>query len=93
MTKKMTDKKFMESMATHDSLIDHDIEKCGMCFHNFVMAQVARDFVKEGIYDIGKWSDEARRRWQEGKYFKLYQEETQAGRDPQKAFDDRGWEM
>jgi hypothetical protein len=93
MSKKYTNKQFMESMAKQDSLLDHDIETCGMCFHNWVMAEVAREMVKEKVYDIDKWCEEAKRRWQEGKYFKLYQEEVKAGREPTAAFAERGWEM
>ena len=35
---------------------------------------------------------ETRRRWQDSKFFKLWERERKAGRDPRKAFEDRGWE-
>jgi len=30
--------------------------------------------------------------WENSKFFKLWQEEQKAGRDPHQAFKDRGWE-
>jgi hypothetical protein len=57
-------------------------------------AQVARDMIEAGEYEdvVSKWEAEARRRWEESKFFKLWQEEKKAGRDPHQAFKDRGWE-
>lgn len=93
-SRKMNDKEFLESMATGDSLIDHDPEECGMCGHQFIMAQTARDMLAAGDIEdgINKWSLEARRRWEEGKYFKLWQEAVAAGRDPHEVFAEKGWE-
>lgn len=90
----MTDLQFLESMARSDRLVDHP-DNCGCCAMNIIMAQTARDLLAANEIEggIGKWSDESRRRWEESKYFKLYQEEKAAGRDPHKAFEDRGWEM
>jgi hypothetical protein len=39
---------------------------------------------------VSKWAEEARRRWEDSKFFKLWQDEQKAGRDPRKAFQDRG---
>ena len=89
----MTDKEFIKSMAQHDSFLDHDIETCGLCYHNYVMAEVAREMLQVKEYNINSWSEKAKRRWEEGKFFQLYQEEMNAGRDPRQAFKDRGWEM
>jgi len=90
----MSDREFLESMSRADRLIDHDVEECGQCCHQSIMAQTARDLLAEGeILDgISKWAAESERRWREGKYFKLWQEELAAGRDPHKAFEERGWE-
>ncbi len=90
----MSDREFLESMARSDRLVDHE-DNCGCCAMNIIMAQTARDMLAEGdILDgIKKWSDESRRRWEDSKYFKLYQQEKAAGRDPHKAFEERGWEM
>jgi len=41
---------------------------------------------------VSKWAAENKRRWENGKFFKLWQKEQKAGRDPHKAFKDRGWE-
>jgi hypothetical protein len=90
----MSDREFLESMAHADDLIDHEND-CGHCGMQIVQAQTARDLLAEGeILDgISKWVAEHRRRWQETKYFKLHQAEVAAGRDPAKAFEERGWEM
>jgi hypothetical protein len=88
------DQDFLERMARSDALVDHDGETCGMC-HNIILgAQVAREMIEAGEYEdvVSKWADEARRRWEESKFFKLWQEEQKAGRDPHQAFKDRGWE-
>src|SRR3954464_98716 len=90
----ISDPDFLERMARSDELVDHDGVTCGMC-HNLILgAQVAREMIEAGEYQdvVSKWADEARRRWEESKFFKLWQEEKKAGRDPHKAFEDRGWE-
>lgn len=90
----INEEEFLNMMARHDSLLDHNIEECGQCYYNYINAQVARDMILSGDTGngaINRWEEETRRRWQNGKYFKLYVEEINAGRDPHKAFEDRGW--
>jgi hypothetical protein len=90
----ISDQDFLERMARSDELADHDGETCGLC-HNIILgAQVAREMIEAGEYEdvVSKWAAETRRRWEGSKFFKLWQEEQQAGRDPRKAFKDRGWE-
>jgi hypothetical protein len=90
----ISDEDFLERMARSDDLVDHDGETCGMC-HNIILgAQVAREMIEAGEYEdvVSKWAKEARRRWEDSKFCKLWQEEVKAGRDPHKAFKDRGWE-
>lgn len=91
---RMTDREFLESMATSDSLVDHK-DNCGVCGHQIVMGEAARQLLTANDVEdgIAKWSDLAKKMWEETKYFKLYQEEVAAGRDPHKAFDERQWEM
>lgn len=88
------DQDFLGRMARSDELADHDGETCGQCRNMIVGAEVAREMVEAGEFEdvVGKWAAETQRRWQAGKFFKLWQEETDAGRDPRKAFEDRGWE-
>ena len=88
------DQDFLERMARSDGVVDHDGETCGMCHNMILGAQVAREMLAAGEYEdvVGKWAEEARRRWEDSKFFKLWQEEVQAGRDPHQAFKDRGWE-
>jgi hypothetical protein len=90
----MSDQDFLERMARSDALVDHDGETCGMCHNMILGAQVAREMLEAGEYEdvVGKWAAEARRRWEASKFFKLWQEEQKAGRDPHQAFRDRGWE-
>lgn len=90
----ISDKDFLERMARSDDLVDHDGETCGMC-HNIILgAQVAREMLEEGEYEdvVSKWAAETKRRWENSKFFKLWQEERKAGRDPHQAFQERGWE-
>lgn len=88
---------YLRRMAKRDLLMleeGHDIEKCGMCYHAFLWSEVAREMVEKGDFEdgISRWSEETKLRWQQTKFFKLWQEETAAGRDPHKAFEERGWE-
>jgi hypothetical protein len=90
----LSDQDFLERMARSDRVVDHDGETCGMC-HNIILgAQVAREMLEAGAYEdvVSRWAEEARRRWEQSKFFKLWQEETKAGRDPHQAFRERGWE-
>jgi hypothetical protein len=50
--------------------------------------------IEAGEYEdvVSKWAQESRRRWEQSKFCKLWQEEVKAGRDPHQAFKDRGWE-
>ena len=50
--------------------------------------------IEVGEYEdvVSKWAAETQRRWEASKFFKLWQEEKEAGRDPRKAFEERGWE-
>ena len=88
------DQDFLERMARSDELVDHDGETCGMCHNMIIGAEVAREMIEAGEYEdvVSKWSAESRRRWENSKFFKLWQEEQKAGRDPHQAFKDRGWE-
>ncbi len=100
-TKIMSDEAFIESMSRSDDLADHpdawtEAGTCGHCGMMICMAQTARDMLAAGDTGpgaIGRWSDESHKRWQAGKYFQFYQSEKAAGRDPNKSFEERGWEM
>ncbi len=89
----MSDQKFLEAVARSDRLVDNDGETCGMSHKILLEAQVAREMIEAGEYEDvrNKWVAESWRRWKESKFFKLWQEETKAGRDPHKAFEERGW--
>jgi hypothetical protein len=90
----ISDQDFLQRMARSDALVDHDGQTCGLCHHLILGAQVAREMIAAGAYEdvVSQWAEEARRRWENSKFFKLWQEERQAGRDPHQAFKDRGWE-
>jgi hypothetical protein len=91
---RISDQEFLERMARSDAVVDDDGQTCGMSCNILIGAQVAREMLQAGEYEdvVGKWAAEARRRWEQSKFFKLWQEETKAGRDPHKAFEERGWE-
>src|SRR5438132_2912757 len=88
------DQDFLERLARSDELVDHDGETCGLCHNMILGAQVAREMIEAGEYEdvVSKWATEARRRWNKSKFVKLWQKEQKAGREPRKAFKDRGWE-
>ena len=90
----ISDQDFLERMARSDDLLEHDGQTCGQCHHAILGAQVAREMIEGGEYDdvVQKWAAETKRRWENNKFFKLWVEERKAGRDPHKAFEDRGWE-
>ena len=58
-------------------------------------AQVARDMIEAGEYEdmVSRWAAEAWRPWENCEFFRLWQTEQKAGRDPPQAFRDRGWEL
>ena len=91
---KIGDQGFLERMARIDALAGHDSETCGMCCKMRIDAQVAREMIDAGEWEdvVGKWADESQRRWQESKFFKLWQECRAAGVDPHEEFAKRGWE-
>src|SRR5437868_7887112 len=90
----ISDQEVLERMARSDDLADHDGTTCGMCHNMILGAQVAREMIEAGEYEdvVSKWATETRRRSEESKFFKLWQKEQKAGRDPHQAFADRGWE-
>jgi hypothetical protein len=90
----ISDQDFLERMARSDDLADHDGEACGQCHNMILGAEVAREMIEAGEYEdvVSKWAAETKSRWENCKFFKLWQAEQQAGRDPHKAFKERGWE-
>lgn len=90
----LSDQDFLERMACSDELVDHDGETCGLCHKMLLDAEVAREMIEAGEYEdvVSKWAAESQRRWQNSKFFKLWQAEQKAGRDPHQAFQERGWE-
>jgi hypothetical protein len=90
----ISDQNFLELIARSDEMVDHDGTTCGMCHHMLLGAEVAREMIETGEYEdvAEKWAAETQKRWQESKFFRLWQEEAKAGRDPNKAFEKRGWE-
>jgi hypothetical protein len=90
----ISDQGFLERMAHSDELADHDGETCGQCHYMILGADVAREMIEAGEYEdvVSKWAAEHKRRWEKSKFFKLWDKERQAGRDPREAFKARGWE-
>jgi hypothetical protein len=90
----VSDQDFLERMARSDELVDHDGTTCGQCHYAILGAEVAREMIEAGEYKdvVTKWAAEHKRRWEQSKFVKLWEKEKKAGRDPRKAFKDRGWE-
>lgn len=90
----ISDEDFLRRMARSDEMVEHDGTTCGQCFYGILGARVAREMIEGGEYEdvVQKWAERTQRRWQKGKFFKLWEKEKAAGRDPRKAFEDRGWE-
>src|SRR6266480_2925663 len=90
----ISDQDFLERMARSDDLVDHDGETCGQCHYTILGAEVARAMIEAGEYEdvVSKLAAQHKRRWEESKFFKLWEKEKKAGRNPRKAFQDRGWE-
>jgi hypothetical protein len=90
----ISDQDFLERMARSDELADHDGTTCGHCHYMILSAEVAREMLEAGEYEdvVSKWAAETKRRWEESKFVKLWEKEKNAGRDPRKAFEERGWE-
>jgi hypothetical protein len=90
----ISDRDFLERMARSDDLVDHDGGTCGRCHYQILGAEVAREMIEAGEYEdvVGRWAAKTRRRWEASKFFKLWRQEQRAGRDPHRAFKDRGWE-
>ena len=90
----ISDQDFLERMARSDDLVDHDGTTCGQCHYTILGAEVAREMIEAGEYEdvVGRWAAEHKRRWEKSKFFQLWAKEKKAGRDPRKAFEERGWE-
>jgi hypothetical protein len=90
----IADQDFLERMARSDELADHDGTTCGHCHYIILSAEVVREVIEAGEYEdvVGKWEAEHKRRWEKSKFVKLWKKEKKAGRDPRKAFKQRGWE-
>jgi hypothetical protein len=88
------DQDFLECMAQSDELTDHDGITCGQCHYAILGADVARAMIEAGEYEdvVSKWTEETKRRWEKSKFFKLWEKEKKAGRDPHEALKERGWE-
>jgi hypothetical protein len=90
----ISDQGFLERMARSDERADHDGATCGQCHYATLGAEVAREMIEAGEYEdvVSRWVAEHKRRWEKSKFFRLWEREKKAGRDPRKAFEDRGWE-
>ena len=89
----ISDQDFMERTGRSDELADHDGTR-GQCYYTILGTEVAREMIEAGDYEdvVSKWTAAHKRRWDKSKFFKLWEKEKKADRDPRKAFKDRGWE-
>ncbi len=90
---KVSGKEFLENMSITDSLLSHSIEICGNCYYQYIIAQIARDMLKNNDTEgdvVTRWNDEIHRRWQNSKYYKLNLDICN-GIEPKDGFEKRGW--
>jgi hypothetical protein len=88
------DIRFLKNMSMFDeTCCCGDLEKCGFCYHGHIFAEVAREMLERGETEdvIAVWVEETTRRWQNSKFFLLWQEATKQGLDPHKVFKEKGW--
>src|SRR6516165_4217933 len=80
----ISDRDFLERMARSDELVDHDGKTCGQCHYTILGPEVAREMIDAGQYEdvVSNWAAEHKRRWEKSKFFKLWEKEKKAGRDP-----------
>jgi phage terminase large subunit-like protein len=82
-------------MSNSDRFLDHEPNTiCGMCHHQFIMAQVARDIIATSEKDdvIRKWSEESDRRWRSSKFVQSWNKAVTENKDPHLVFKELGWE-
>lgn len=74
---------------------EHNISICGLCYHRKIMSDIAKKLLKDGTTKnaIKDWDKEVRDKWQQSKYYKLYQKALKNGLDPNVEFAKKGWEM
>jgi hypothetical protein len=91
---RISDQDFLERTAQSDEMVDHDGTTCGQCYYAILGADLAREMIEAGEYEdvVSKFAAEHKRRWEKSKFVKLWMKEKKAGRDPRKAFEERGWE-
>lgn len=81
----------LESLAREPEFICGTPETCGLCCTLRIHTDIARELLAMEHYDLETWGNEVERRWKDSKFYRLYQEELSAGRDPEAAFAARGW--
>jgi hypothetical protein len=92
MTPWKTGREMLSALAITDVMIPGDPEIDGMSHHALIWAQVARDMLlsDEPHTDLSETcrlhAEESQKRWQQSKFFKVFQEEGYAG------ITKRGWE-
>jgi hypothetical protein len=59
------------------------------------MAEAARKLIKDGVTKdaVEKWERLTSVSWKSSKYFRLYQEAVELGKDPYDAFKEKGWQL
>ena len=91
----MTNRELLQAQVDGSLALDHDPDVCGTCAHRQLFGVVAAEVLREievGEPDIAEWAVRIDARWKDTKFVKLWTEELTAGRDPQAAFAERGWE-
>lgn len=88
----------LHNMTKLDRDLDHDVEVCGLCCHQKIMADTARDLLAKGADPDGReaiemWEAEVKARWEKSKFYITWQQALSEGKDPRAVFVEKGWEL
>jgi hypothetical protein len=93
----MTAREFLEHQASAltDGVSIPCKNKCGQCHKARIGAKIALSMLNGPlpVDAIRVWERRTMAAWKISKYYKLYVVEMKAGRNPKKAFKERGWQL
>jgi hypothetical protein len=90
----------LQSLCRSDTPLLHcdNREDCGICTQRKIGAEVGKELLEEhrqkpldAVDAARRWSDECQRRFEQTKFWKLWQECKAQGLKPEEEFAKRGW--
>ena len=62
---------YVDLQAYADPILEHDYEKCGLCWKNKIMADIAHKYLDFGIkVTVAEFHDEVDKRWKRTKLYR-----------------------